>query len=139
MVAWLAGIVLATLMAGYSLVPVNVMAVALVLAVAAIARPDAARPLRAVAAATAVLALYRLAITSLPSLWLIADRCGGALGRAASWITRQPLNVGATFGGLDFLVVMIALCVIWLASFPRPRCAQRFGVQRESLPHSFAI
>jgi hypothetical protein len=118
---WLAGIVLATGMAGFSLVPVNVMAVALVLAVAAIARPDAARPLVSVASATAVLALYRLAIASLPSLWLVADRCGGGLGRAAGWITGQPLNVGATFGGLDFLVAMIALYVIWLAATPRPR------------------
>ncbi len=119
--AWFAGIALASLMAGYSLVPVNVMGVALVLAAAAIVRPDAARPLRMVAAAAAVLAVYRLAITALPSLWLFADRVGGAMGRIAGWIARQPLNVGATFGGLDFLVAMGALYVIWAAASPRPR------------------
>jgi hypothetical protein len=118
---WFAGISLALVMAGFGLAPVNVMAVALSLAVTALVRPDAARSLRAVAAAAAVLAIYRLAITSIPALWLIADRIGGSLGRVAGWITGQPLHVGATFGGLDFLVAMMALFAIWIAAVPRPR------------------
>ena len=118
---WVAGIVAAVAMTGSGLVPINVMAVALLLAVTGIVRPDAARSMRSVAAAAAVLGLYRLAVTSIPALWLMADRVGGLLGRGAGWITGQPLNVGATFGGLDFLVAMIALYVIWLAAIPRPR------------------
>jgi hypothetical protein len=117
----MAGIALALAMAGFSLPPVNVMAVAMTLAVAALVRPDAARPLRAVASAAAVLGVYRLALTSLPALWMTADRIGEALGRGAGWITGNPLHVGATFGGLDFLVAMIPLYVIWLAAMPRPR------------------
>jgi hypothetical protein len=118
---WIAGIALALAMAGFSLPPVNVMAVAMMLAVASFVRPDATRPLRAVASAVAVLGVYRLALTSLPALWMFVDRIGEALGRGAGWITGQPLHVGATFGGIDFLVVMIALYVIWLAEMPRPR------------------
>jgi hypothetical protein len=118
---WVAGIVVALGMTGSGLVPINVMAVALLLAVVGIVRPDAERSLRSVGAAVAVLGVYRLALTSIPVLWLAADRAGSALGEVAGRITGEPLNVGATFGGLDFLVGMVALYAIWLFEMPRPR------------------
>jgi hypothetical protein len=118
---WIAGIVAAIGMTASSLAPVNVLAVALMLAAVAVVRPEADRPLRAAASAAAVLGLYRLALTTIPPLWLAADRAGGALGEMAGRVTGESLNVGATFGGLDFLVVMVALYAIWLFEMPRPR------------------
>ncbi|HEV2969429.1 MAG TPA: hypothetical protein VGY55_05505 [Pirellulales bacterium] len=118
---WIAGIIAAIGMTASSLVVVNIMAMSLLLAAVAMARPEADRPLRAAASAAAILGLYRLALTSIPPLWLAADRAGGAIGEIAGRITGQPLNVGATFGGLDFLVGMVALYAIWLIEMPRPR------------------
>jgi len=71
--------------------------------------------------AVAVLMFYRAAVTSIPSLWLAADAVAGALGRLAGLITGQRLHVGATFAGLDFLVLSGTFCGLWLAHTPPPR------------------
>ncbi len=101
----------------------HVFAVALVLLAVSLGRaegkegdrqgdsPSLCRPILLAAEAAAVLGLYRLAYTSIGWFWLLCDRSGGALGSVAGWITGQPLWVGATFAGLDFLVVMLYLAI----------------------------
>ena len=118
----LAGGGVAVAMTASPLPPVNVMAVALLLAVLATTRTGTDRGLLVRAsAAVAALGIYRLALTSVPLIWLAADAVGGAMGRLAGRLTGRPLWVGATFAGLDFLVVMGALLVASLPRAPRPR------------------
>ncbi|MFQ5506510.1 MAG: DUF4350 domain-containing protein, partial [Planctomycetota bacterium] len=68
-----------------------------------------------------VFAVYRLLLYSVPSVWLVADRVGGVLGDLAGGLAGRSLWVGATFGGLDFLVLMGALWFVWLRGGPAPR------------------
>jgi len=97
----------AVFMIGVDLPAANVFAVALVLVATAVGQAGIARKTLLVSAeAVAMLALYRLALTSIASLWLAADSVAHVLGAVAGGITRQPLSVGPTFAGLDFLVVM---------------------------------
>ena len=99
------------------LVPLNVLGVALVLL--ALSRGQESRNrllIQQIAEAAVLLAICRIACTSVPWLWLIADHTGGMLGTLAATITRHPLKIGTTFGGLDFLVVMTYLVI---ASFVR--------------------
>jgi len=102
----------AAAMVSLALPAANVFAVVLVLAALALGHSGAERRwLLWSAEAASLLALYRLAVTSIPALWLAADSVGQALGVAAGEVTRQSLNVGATFAGLDFLLVMVYLAV----------------------------
>ena len=115
-------VVLALAMTASTLVPVNVMAVALLLAVLAAGQEGLGRRVVLVAAAAvAVLGVWRLAVTSIPWVWFVADGVGRVLGRLAGRVTGEPLWVGATFGGVDFLVAMAALAGGWLACAPPPR------------------
>ncbi|MBN1672492.1 MAG: hypothetical protein JXR37_15735 [Kiritimatiellae bacterium] len=77
--------------------------------------------LGAALAAVSVFALYRLLVTSVPFLWLTADRAGRLLGVTAAACTDRPLFVGATFAGLDFLVLMLVWYAAWLTRSPAPR------------------
>ena len=100
----------------------NLLAVVLVLAM--LARADSGldgRVLRMAAFAVLVLGIYLVASTTIPSVWLPADSLGRMLGGFSEAIWGKPLEVGATFGGLDFLVLMAALYAGWLISTPRPR------------------
>jgi len=116
------GVALALVLTASPLAPVNVMAVAVALAGLAIAQqPGDGRALRAAALAAAVLGVYRLALTSVPALWLAADACGRALGRLGGALAGEPLWVGATFGGIDFLAAMAAFAAAWLAHAAPPR------------------
>ena len=102
----------AAAMVSLALPAANVFAVVLVLAALALGHSGAERRwLLWSAEAASLLALYRLAVTSIPALWLAADLVGRALGLAAGEVTRQSLNVGATFAGVDFLLVMVYLTV----------------------------
>jgi len=93
--------------------PANVLAVALVLLALAFGQSGAARTAILLSAeAVTVLAIYRLAYTSIPLVWQLADRLGGAFGYAAGWWTSRPLWIGATFAGLDILVTMAYLAVM---------------------------
>ncbi|MCH5375985.1 MAG: hypothetical protein JJ992_18610, partial [Planctomycetes bacterium] len=67
------------------------------------------------------LAVFRFACASIPLVWQLTDRLGGVLGLLAGWFAGEPLHVGATFAGLDFLVLMAALYTAWLLSTERPR------------------
>ena len=42
-------------------------------------------------------------------------------GLWAGWLTGRPLLIGASFGGLDFPLLMAALTAAWLIATPRPR------------------
>ena len=116
------GLAAAIVMTASSLQAVNVLAVAVALAALAAGRSGGEkRALLVSAQAVALFALYRIAITSVPAAWAVADGVGGALGRAAGAIAGQKLSIGPSFAGLDFLVPMFALLVLWLAATPGPR------------------
>jgi hypothetical protein len=117
-----AAVVLGLLMTAAPSPAVNVLAVTLV--TAALARSEAnlrGRVILIAALATAVLAVFRLAADSVPTVWLAADALGWGLGWLAGTISGQPLWVGASFGGVDFLVLMAALYAGWLISTAPPR------------------
>jgi len=117
-----AGLAVALVMTPSRLVPVNVFAVALWLGVLATTRQGMERRVLVLASsAVGVLGIYRLALTSIPFLWLAADGLGAAIGRRAGSLAGQPLSVGATFAGLDFLVAMAALYILWLIHTAPPR------------------
>lgn len=129
-----AGLAIAAAIVGIAseLRPLNVLAVVLVLVAAARGQEGPSqRVLRWAAEAVALLALYRLAVTSIPLAWLATDALGTALGRAAGALTGQPLWVGATFAGLDFLVVM--LYVALRAARPESQPPARHGRWRRPL------
>jgi hypothetical protein len=100
----------------------NVLAAAVLLAMLARAHvgPDR-RVLLVTSVSVAVLAVYLLACTSIAAVWSITDALGRMLGELGAWISGRPLWVGATFAGLDFLVLMGALYVGWLVSTRAPR------------------
>ena len=71
--------------------------------------------------AVLALVLFRLACSSVSSVWLLCDFVGQALGNGVGWLLGVPLNIGATFAGLDFLVLMAAFYVGWLFATDGPR------------------
>lgn len=71
--------------------------------------------------ATALLGLFHSAESSLPAVWWFSEAAGGLLGRMGGWIAGQPLRVGATFGGVNQLVSMLAFFAAWLIFGGRPR------------------
>ena len=102
--------------------PVNVMAVALVLASLAWLRSDGEQtPFLVASVSVLVLGLYRFAVTSIPWLWSLSDQLGAGLSSGAGFIERQPLRAGATYGGIDFLVLTLVLFSLWLGRQPAPR------------------
>lgn len=117
------GIVLGGVGLGIALVAsqaavVGGMAVVLVIASLAYAADGTARRTLAVGAwAAFALAIWRLACIAFPVVWLAAD----AMGRATGLLFGQPLSIGATMAGLDFLVLMAALFGVWLIQQTPPR------------------
>ena len=121
------GVLAAAILAGLILtVPAtgvySVLGVAVVLAVLARMRTGLDhRALLITAFAVVVFGLFRLACTTIPTVWLAADWLGQAFGTVAAAISGKPLWVGATFGGVDFLVLMMALYGAWLLRTAPPR------------------
>jgi len=76
------------------------------------------------AAAVAVLALFTLSAQCIPLVFHAANAAGQSLGWLAGAIASQPLAVGRSYGGIDFLVLMGAFYVAWLVAGPRPRLAR---------------
>lgn len=100
---------------------VNTLSIAVVVSLVSVGQPASMRrALTLVASAIVVFSIYRLAVTTIPWLWLFAEWTGGLFGRAATLFTNRPLATGATFAGLDFLVLMSALCGAWLLVTPAP-------------------
>ncbi len=85
----------------------NIFAVSMILAVIAGRRrgPDS-RLMRDAATSVAALAVFQFAQYSIPFVWHLADGFGAVCGKTVSLLTAHPLNVGATFGGVDFLVLL---------------------------------
>ena len=102
--------------------PANVMAAVLVLAFLGVVSKGTSRQvLLEVAAALAVFGLYCTARTSIPWVWLLADRLGRGVGVLGGAVASGPLRVGATFAGLDFLIVMGVLWALCLRRTRGPR------------------
>ena len=119
---WLlaAAAVIAVLMTASSQTIVNILAVAVLLATVAVVRPGAiALAAGPVALAAAALAVFRLVCEATASGWELADAAGRAEGHWAALLTGRPLLIGASFGGIDFLVVMAALAVAFCTQLAR--------------------
>ncbi len=100
----------------------SILAIALVLAfLAFVSRRADRHVLAAGSAAITVFALYVLARTSIPWVWLLADGLGRALGVLPALVTSPAPHVGATFGGVDFLIVMSLLWTLCLRQTAAPR------------------
>jgi len=126
-----AAVLAAIVMIATDLPPVHVLAVALVLVATAQGHSEDRRKTILLAAeAVTILGLYRVAYTSIGWFWLFCDGVGGALGSAAGSITGHPLWVGATLGGLDFLVVMLYLVIRGPILFAGRRWWTAAGPQR---------
>ncbi len=99
----------------------DVIAMVLVLAAAAWTTQGADRiVLTAAAYGAAVLAVYRLAIVSAAVAWSASNALGEGIGRWLGWVFGKPLSIGATFAGLDFLVLMAAMSAVWVVQTTRP-------------------
>ncbi len=112
-------------MGASGLAEMNVLAGALLAALLAASRnAPARRALATVAQALVVLALWRLLVASVPALWIAADHLGWVLGLAGSAAADHPLWTGATFGGVDFLITMLALLAGYLPAMRRRRLSR---------------
>ena len=128
------GLLMAVPMLASGLRPVNVLAVVVLVAAAAQGQSGASKTvLQWSAEAIGLLALYRVACTSIPLVWLAADGVAGAMGQIAGTLTRYPLWVGPTYAGIDLLIPMIYLAIRGPLSplgapGGRERVALRFGL-----------
>jgi len=117
-VTWRAlGILLAVLMTTSSFQPINILAVAALLACLGIGLSEPLQSKNAIlltSASVGVFGIYRLAYRSIPAVCLAVDRVSKFLGVVAGSISGKPLWVGVTFGGLDFLVLVFAFFGCWL-------------------------
>jgi len=133
------GVILGLFMTASTLPAVNTLAVSVVLAaIAQVHRGLTGRVALVAALATAALGVFRLACTAIPTVWLAADAIGWLFGRVAGWLLGVPLEVGATFGGIDFLVLMSALCAAWLVCTAPPRRARALCAASAILAGQFA-
>ncbi|MGD0518704.1 MAG: DUF4350 domain-containing protein, partial [Thermoguttaceae bacterium] len=109
------GVAVSLLLNSSILPSVNVLGVVLLLATLAyIHDGQTSRAILLAALAAMTLAVFRLALTASPMVWQLADVLGWSMGKLSGYLTGRPLNIGATFGGMDFLVLMGALYVGWL-------------------------
>ena len=117
---------LAVFSIGSRLGPLNVLAVPLVLvALAGCLSAENRVILLCALQATLALAIYRLAYTSIPLVWYAGDGLGWAMGSFAGLLTRRPLWVGATMGGVDYLVPMPFLATVLPMRLRNPSDAPR--------------
>ncbi|MBN1361471.1 MAG: hypothetical protein JW993_12810 [Sedimentisphaerales bacterium] len=103
----------------------NIMAPALVLAFLSLMAKEQNRDaLQAAAVAVAVLGLYHFGRTSIPWMWLAADRAGQGFGGLVGVAIGRRMYLGATFAGLDCLIVMAVLWALYARSTSLPRAAR---------------
>jgi hypothetical protein len=113
------GALIAVLMTASLLPVINIVAVAILLAALAYVRPGGTATVSSsVGLAAALLAVFRLACDSSAAVWNFSNAFGHVEGVIARRLTGRPLVIGATFGGLDFLVVMLGLTTAWLIAAP---------------------
>jgi len=121
-VAMCGAALLLVLMTPSILPAVNVAGVLAVVGVAAyFSEGRAGRLLRMTTSAIAVFVVFRAAMQTIPTVWLVADRISAGFGHVAGFLTGQKLWVGPTFGGIDFLVLSGAFYLFWLMASERPR------------------
>ena len=118
--AVIAAVTAAVVMTASHLPVVNVMAIMPVLVVLALCSSGPGRSILLLASmSVAVLGVYIQARTSIPLVWLAADHLAGLFKNSRLW-------VGASFAGVDFLVVMAVLYTSWLLSTAPPRRYRAF-------------
>ena len=111
----------ALLMTALAMPVVNVLAVVLLLAVIAGSQPAAqGHAVLAASLAAATLAVFHMVCQSSAAAWTIADAAARLLGDVAGWATGRPLALGPSLAGLDFLVLMAALWIGWVAGTRTP-------------------
>jgi hypothetical protein len=116
------GVVVGLFFTASAIPTLNVLAAAVALAaIAQVSRSLTARVALIAALSTAALGCFRLACTSIPAVCLVADGLGWSLGRVAGWIVGSRLEVGETFGGIDFLVLTFAIYTGWIICTVPPR------------------
>ena len=122
LLGFIVALAVAAAMIASSLTVVNISGAALILVSLAAASWGRNRSvLLSASAGVTALALYRVAYTTIPLVWIAADSLGGRLGGIAGRISARSLNVGATFAGLDYLIVMLTLWATWTATTRQPR------------------
>ena len=84
-------------------------------------RSESATLLRSTAIAIGCFAIYRILLFCVPPVWMITNALAHGLGKTAGAIAGQPLRVGPTFAGIDFVVLMVTWFAICLANSPAPR------------------
>lgn len=110
-----AALIAALLLGAVETTVAGVLGVAVVLAVFARWQSGPDRSLMTVVAvAVGVLGVFRLAVTSIPTAWSLADVLGSSLGTAVGGLAGKALWIGATFAGLDLLVLMAIVYAGWL-------------------------
>jgi hypothetical protein len=106
---------------------VNTLAVAVVLAaIAHTQRELAGRAVLIAAMAAGGLGLFRLAYTAIPTVWLCKDIASRLVGQCVGRLTGCPLEVGVSYAGMDFLVLMSAVYAGWLFWTQPPRRTRAF-------------
>ena len=109
------GAILGLIFTTSSLPAVNVLAVAVVLAaVTQVSRGLTGRLCADRGPRCDGAGLLSLRLSSIPTVWLAADGIGWMFGRLAGWLAGHRLEVGETFGGIDFLILMAAIYVAWI-------------------------
>jgi hypothetical protein len=100
----------------------NILAVSLVPTVAGIVSDGKQKIIcKLLAFAFVIFGIYRLAYISIPAAWMISDYAGKFLGSIGAVITQKPLITGASYAGLDCIVLMSILWTLYLALTPKPR------------------
>jgi len=67
-----------------------------------------------------VLGVYRLVLLSIPGVWLASEHIGAWLGHGAGRLARRPLAVGATYAGVELLLLMVCVYLSWVVEGGRP-------------------
>ncbi len=126
MVAWAVGLAAGAVALTSTNPVVDALGVALVGLVLAHRREGVARSvLRCSTIAVAMLALWRHLYDAIPLVLLLADTVSRGIGAVGGVVAGKPLWVGASFAGLDYLIVMIAVLIALVFRVER---AQRAGL-----------
>ena len=116
------GIAVAIFMAVFPLEVVNILAIVIILSVLAHFRGGLdGRAIFLTAMAVMAFAVCHFLLNAYPRFWTVGEHFGQALGWLAGKMTGRRLSVGATFGGVDFLMLMIFLYGLWLYHTASPR------------------
>lgn len=106
---------------------INILAVSLILAgYSIIASGFAKRFSHILSISILIFAIYRMANIGIPAIWLISDNISRIFGNIAKSVTNQPLLTGATFAGIDFLILMSVFWILFLAASPKHKTAKAF-------------